>query len=103
MALQRQQLQLCLAWNVKWKDDCNETMRTWAGRCKDTFYVLGSTVDPPPYPMFIRDFQKIISEEIKQQGMTKEAKLPDYVIACVGGASNATVLSLISYKTSKYS
>lgn len=71
------------------KDACNEAMRAWAARCDDTFYVLGSTVGPHPYPMIVRDFQKIISEEIKQQCMTKEAKLPDYVIACIGGGSNA--------------
>lgn len=71
------------------KDACNEAMRTWAQRCEDTFYVLGSTVGPHPYPMIVRDFQKIISEEMKQQCLQKEGRLPDYVIACVGGGSNA--------------
>lgn len=71
------------------KDACNEAMRAWASRCDDTFYVLGSTVGPHPYPMIVRDFQKIISEEMRQQCMVKEGRLPDYVLACVGGGSNA--------------
>lgn len=71
------------------KDATNEAMRTWAQRCNDTFYVLGSTVGPHPYPMIVRDFQKIISEETKRQCLEKEGKLPEYVIACVGGGSNA--------------
>lgn len=71
------------------KDATNEAMRTWAQRCEDTFYVLGSTVGPHPYPMIVRDFQKIISEETKAQCLEKEGRLPDYVIACVGGGSNA--------------
>lgn len=71
------------------KDACNEAMRAWAARCEETFYVLGSTVGPHPYPMIVRDFQKIISEETKQQCLEKEGRLPDYVIACVGGGSNA--------------
>lgn len=71
------------------KDATNEAMRAWAQRCNDTFYVLGSTVGPHPYPMIVRDFQKIISEETKRQLMEKEGCLPDYVIACIGGGSNA--------------
>lgn len=71
------------------KDACNEAMRAWASRCDDTFYVLGSTVGPHPYPMIVRDFQKIISEEMRQQCLVKEGRLPDYVLACVGGGSNA--------------
>lgn len=71
------------------KDACNEAMRAWASRCDETFYVLGSTVGPHPYPMIVRDFQKIISEETKRQCLEKEGRLPDYVIACVGGGSNA--------------
>lgn len=71
------------------KDACNEAMRAWATRCDDTFYVLGSTMGPHPYPMIVRDFQKIISEECKQQCLEKEGRLPDYVIACIGGGSNA--------------
>lgn len=71
------------------KDACNEAMRAWAARCQDTFYVLGSAVGPHPYPMIVRDFQKIISQEMKQQCLAQEGRLPDYVIACVGGGSNA--------------
>lgn len=71
------------------KDACNEAMRAWASRCDDTFYVLGSTVGPHPYPMIVRDFQKIISEEMRQQCLVKEGRLPNYVLACVGGGSNA--------------
>lgn len=71
------------------KDACNEAMRAWTARCDDTFYVLGSAVGPHPYPMIVRDFQKIISEETKQQCLEKEQRLPDAIIACVGGGSNA--------------
>lgn len=71
------------------KDACNEAMNAWAQHCNDTFYVLGSAVGPHPYPMMVRDFQKVISKEIKQQCLEKIERLPDYVIACVGGGSNA--------------
>lgn len=71
------------------KDAVNETMREWASRMDDTFYVLGSVMGPHPFPMMVRDFQKVIGEEIKQQLFVAEGKLPDAVIACVGGGSNA--------------
>ena len=71
------------------KDAVNEAMREWTERCEDTFYILGSVMGPHPYPEIVRDFQKIISEEIREQIMAKEGKLPDVVIACVGGGSNA--------------
>ena len=71
------------------KDACNEAMRVWTERCEDTYYVLGSVMGPHPYPEMVRDFQKIISEEIREQMMEKEGRLPDAVIACVGGGSNA--------------
>lgn len=71
------------------KDAVNETMREWATRMDDTFYVLGSVMGPHPFPMIVRDFQKIIGEEIKEQIMEAEGRLPDAVIACVGGGSNA--------------
>lgn len=71
------------------KDAVNEALRVWTARCEDTFYVLGSVMGPHPYPAIVRDFQKIIGEEIKAQLMEKEGKLPDAVIACVGGGSNA--------------
>ncbi len=71
------------------KDAVNETMREWAGRMDDTLYVLGSVMGPHPFPMIVRDFQKIIGREIKEQLMNEEGKLPDAVVACVGGGSNA--------------
>ena len=71
------------------KDAVNETMREWARRVDDTLYVLGSVMGPHPFPTIVRDFQKIIGEEIRSQLMSKEGKLPDMVIACVGGGSNA--------------
>ena len=71
------------------KDAVNETMREWSKRMDDTLYVLGSVMGPHPFPTIVRDFQKIIGEEIKEQLMEKEGRLPDAVIACVGGGSNA--------------
>ena len=71
------------------KDAVNETMREWSRRMDDTLYVLGSVMGPHPFPMIVRDFQKIIGEEIKEQLMEKEGCLPNAVIACVGGGSNA--------------
>ncbi len=71
------------------KDAVNETMREWASRMDDTLYVLGSVMGPHPFPTIVRDFQKIIGKEIKEQLMEAEGKLPDAVIACVGGGSNA--------------
>ncbi len=71
------------------KDAVNETMKEWATRMDDTLYVLGSVMGPHPFPLIVRDFQKIIGKEIKEQLLEKEGKLPDMVIACVGGGSNA--------------
>jgi tryptophan synthase beta chain len=71
------------------KDAVNETMREWTKRVDDTLYVLGSVMGPHPFPTIVRDFQKIIGKEIKEQLMEKEGRLPDAVIACVGGGSNA--------------
>lgn len=71
------------------KDAVNETMREWSRRMDDTLYVLGSVMGPHPFPMIVRDFQKIIGKEIKEQLMEKEGRLPNAVIACVGGGSNA--------------
>jgi tryptophan synthase beta chain len=71
------------------KDAVSETMREWTSRMADTHYVLGSVMGPHPFPMMVRDFQKIIGEEIKEQILQAEGKLPDAVIACVGGGSNA--------------
>lgn len=71
------------------KDAVNETMREWTKRVEDTHYVLGSVMGPHPFPTIVRDFQKIIGKEIKEQLKEKEGRLPDAVIACVGGGSNA--------------
>lgn len=71
------------------KDACNDALRAWAANAQDTFYVLGSAVGPHPYPTIVRDFQRIIGSEIKQQLMEKEGRLPSVVVACVGGGSNA--------------
>ncbi|MDP4152190.1 MAG: tryptophan synthase subunit beta [Bacillota bacterium] len=71
------------------KDATNEAIRTWAARADDTFYVLGSAIGPHPYPTIVREFQRIISKEIKAQLYSKTHRLPDYVVACVGGGSNA--------------
>ncbi|MBR1562886.1 MAG: tryptophan synthase subunit beta [Ruminococcus sp.] len=71
------------------KDAINEAFRDWVSNIDTTFYCIGSVMGPHPYPTMVRDFQKIISEEIKAQIMEKEGKLPDCVVACVGGGSNA--------------
>ena len=71
------------------KDAVSETFREWTSRIDDTHYVLGSVMGPYPFPQIVRDFQSLISKEIKAQVMEKEGKLPSVVIACVGGGSNA--------------
>ncbi len=71
------------------KDAVSEAMREWTSRIADTHYVLGSVMGPHPFPTIVRDFQAVISREIKQQMMEKEGRLPDVVMACVGGGSNA--------------
>lgn len=71
------------------KDAVNETMREWTNRVEDTHYVLGSVMGPHPYPTMVRDFQSVISREIKAEFQEKHGQLPDAVVACVGGGSNA--------------
>ncbi|MBR6151639.1 MAG: tryptophan synthase subunit beta [Lachnospiraceae bacterium] len=71
------------------KDAVNETMREWTNRVNDTHYCLGSVMGPHPFPMIVRDFQSVISKEMKEQILKVEGKLPAAVIACVGGGSNA--------------
>ena len=71
------------------KDAVSEAMREWTSRIADTHYCLGSVMGPHPFPTIVRDFQSIISKEIREQILAKEGKLPDAVIACVGGGSNA--------------
>ena len=71
------------------KDATNEAIRTWAKNAEDTFYIIGSAVGPHPYPEMVKQFQRVISEETKRQILEKEGRLPDCVIACVGGGSNS--------------
>ena len=71
------------------KDAVNDAFREWISRVDDTHYVIGSTMGPHPFPTIVRDFQAVISEEIKEQILELEGRLPDMVIACVGGGSNA--------------
>ena len=71
------------------KDAVNDAFREWISRVDDTHYVIGSTMGPHPFPTIVRDFQAVISEEMKEQILELEGKLPDMVIACVGGGSNA--------------
>ena len=71
------------------KDATNEAIRTWAKNAEDTFYIIGSAVGPHPYPMIVKEFQRIISIETKKQILEKEGRLPDKVVACVGGGSNS--------------
>ena len=71
------------------KDAVSEAMREWTGRISDTHYCLGSVMGPHPFPTIVRDFQAVISREVKQQMLEKEGRLPDTVIACAGGGSNA--------------
>ena len=71
------------------KDAINEAMRDWVTNARDTYYLLGSVVGPHPYPVMVRDFQSIIGKETRKQIMNKAGRLPDYIVACVGGGSNA--------------
>ena len=71
------------------KDAINEAFRDWVTNLESTYYLIGSTMGPHPYPMIVRDFQSVIGKEIKQQFQQKECRLPDALIACVGGGSNA--------------
>ncbi|MEM2904735.1 MAG: tryptophan synthase subunit beta [Candidatus Bathyarchaeia archaeon] len=71
------------------KDAINEALRDWATNVENTYYLIGSVVGPHPYPMIVRDFQSVIGNEVKQQVLQKEGRLPDALVACVGGGSNA--------------
>ncbi|MBD3918806.1 tryptophan synthase subunit beta [Paenibacillus sp. PR3] len=71
------------------KDACNETLRYWVSNVDDTYYILGSVTGPHPYPQIVRDFQRIIGDEAREQMLKEEGRLPDYVVAAVGGGSNA--------------
>ena len=71
------------------KDATNEAIRDWVTNVEDTFYIIGSVVGPHPYPMMVRNFHRVIGDETKRQILEKEGRLPDYLLACVGGGSNA--------------
>ncbi len=71
------------------KDAVNEAMRNWVENIENTFYIMGSAVGPHPYPTIVRDFQRVIGDEVKKQILEKEGRLPDYIVACVGGGSNS--------------
>jgi tryptophan synthase beta chain len=71
------------------KDAINEALRDWSGNVESTHYLIGSVVGPHPYPMIVRDFQRVIGDEIRRQLEEKEGSLPDHLVACVGGGSNA--------------
>lgn len=71
------------------KDACNEALRYWVSNVEDTHYILGSVMGPHPFPMMVRDFQSVIGTETKKQYLEKEGKLPDALVACIGGGSNS--------------
>lgn len=71
------------------KDAMSEALRAWVSNCVDTFYVIGSVAGPHPYPVMVRDFQRVIGDETREQILASENRLPDQIIACVGGGSNA--------------
>ncbi len=71
------------------KDATNEAIRDWVTNVEDTFYIIGSVVGPHPYPMMVRNFHRVIGDETKRQIFEKEGRFPDYLVACVGGGSNA--------------
>ncbi|UCH43560.1 MAG: tryptophan synthase subunit beta [Dehalococcoidales bacterium] len=71
------------------KDAINEAIRDWVTNAGDTYYLLGSVVGPYPYPLMVRDFQSVIGREARQQVLSQSGRLPDYIVACVGGGSNA--------------
>ncbi len=83
------------------KDSINEAMRDWVTNVKDTFYIFGTVAGPHPYPMIVRDFQSVIGKESRRQILSKEKKLPDYLVACVGGGSNAIGLFYPFYNDKK--
>lgn len=80
------------------KDACSEAIRDWVTNVKDTYYLIGSVIGPHPYPMIVRDFQAVIGKEARAQILQKTKRLPDYLVACVGGGSNAMGLFAPFYK-----
>ena len=67
----------------------NEALRDWVSNVENTFYIIGTAAGPHPYPMMVRDFQSIIGKELKNQIMKKENRMPDSLVACIGGGSNS--------------
>ncbi|MDD4954793.1 MAG: tryptophan synthase subunit beta [Candidatus Omnitrophica bacterium] len=83
------------------KDACNEAIRDWVTNVRDTYYLIGSTFGPHPYPMIVRDFQSVIGKEARQQILKEQNRLPDYLLACVGGGSNSMGLFYPFFKDLK--
>ncbi|MBU2103279.1 MAG: tryptophan synthase subunit beta, partial [Candidatus Omnitrophica bacterium] len=83
------------------KDACSQAMRDWVTNVRDTYYLTGSTFGPHPYPMMVRNFQSVIGKEARKQILRKEKRLPDYLVACVGGGSNAMGLFYPFYKDTR--
>jgi tryptophan synthase beta chain len=83
------------------KDAINDAFRDWVTNVKDTFYIFGTVAGPHPYPMMVRDFQSVLGKEARRQIMQKEKRLPDYLVACVGGGSNAMGLFYPFYRDTK--
>ena len=83
------------------KDACSEAIRDWVTNVENTYYLIGSTIGPHPYPQIVRDFQSVIGKEARAQIMKKESRLPDYLVACVGGGSNAMGLFAPFYNDKK--
>ncbi len=83
------------------KDAMNEAIRDWVTNVRNTFYIIGSVAGPHPYPLMVREFQAVIGQEARKQFLAKEKKLPDYLVACVGGGSNAMGLFHAFYNDTK--
>ena len=83
------------------KDAINDAFRDWVTNVKDTFYIFGTVAGPHPYPMMVRDFQSVLGKEARRQIMQKEKRLPDYLVACVGGGSNSMGLFYPFYRDTK--
>ena len=83
------------------KDAMNEAIRDWVTNVRNTFYIIGSVAGPHPYPLMVRDFQAVIGQEARRQILTKAGRLPDYIVACVGGGSNAMGLFHAFYNDKK--
>lgn len=83
------------------KDAINEAMRDWVTNVRDTHYIIGSAIGPHPFPTIVRDFQSVIGIEARKQMLEQAGKLPDAIVACVGGGSNAIGLFYLSLTTSR--